>query len=75
MKEKNFILMKAFMIFGQMFIEYIFIPVVVGLALIGIFNLGWNVVAMAILFRFVLEYLVRIIAGTFFSEKYSRQIR
>ena len=75
MKEKNFIMMRAFMIVGQMALEYVIIPVLTGIAIMWLFNLQWQVVPMAVLFRFLLEYLVRIIFGTFFSEKYTRQGR
>ena len=75
MKGMDLIFSRIMFIVSQIFIEYIFLPAIVAVGPIILFELPLIALAYAITGRIALEYVVRIITGAYFSEKYSRQGR
>jgi len=75
MRDFNLMFMRISFIVFQMVIEYVVLPVAVGLWFVWLFDLNLIVLVYAIIARTILEYTVRVIAGAYFSEKYSRQGR
>ena len=72
MKDFNLMLMRISFIIFQMVVEYVVLPVAIGLWFVWLLDLNLIVLAYAIIARTILEYVVRIIAGAYFSEKFSR---
>jgi len=75
MKGMDLIFSRIMFIVSQIFIEYLFLPALVAVGPIILFELPLIAFAYVISGRIVIEYLVRIITGAYFSEKYARQGR